>query len=54
VVRLTYIGNIDGNPVVDDDHTEAKWFTLAEIKNMDVSVLDNYFKELVNEGVISL
>jgi ADP-ribose pyrophosphatase YjhB (NUDIX family) len=32
VVRLTYAGEIDGQPVLDTDHTEYGWFALEEMK----------------------
>ena len=54
VVRLTYVGEIEGEPKIDEDHLEAKWFTAEEIKALDASVLDGYFKELVEKGIISL
>ncbi len=54
VVRLTYIGELDGQPVIDDDHLEAKWFSSGEIKTMDISILDSFFKELVDNGVANL
>jgi ADP-ribose pyrophosphatase YjhB (NUDIX family) len=54
VVRLTYLGEIDGNPKIDEDHLEAKWFTGDEIKKMDVSVIDSFFKQLVDDKIINL
>ena len=55
VVRLTYIGEIEGEPNnLGDDHLEVKWFTAQEIKAMDVNILDSYFKELVDRGVVVL
>ena len=33
VVRLTYIGFLEGHLKVNDDHTEAAWFTVEEIKS---------------------
>lgn len=50
VVRLTYIGEIDGNPVIDDDHLEARWFTGEEIKKLEP--LDGYFRELIEQGSV--
>ena len=52
VVRLTYTGEIEGEPIVDEDHTEAKWFSAEEIKTLEN--LDIYFKELFNEGKVIL
>ena len=54
VVRLTYIGDIDGNPVVDDDHLEAKWFTAKELKEMKLDILDSFFKELLDKGIVNI
>ncbi len=51
VVRLTYTGEIEGNPQVDGDHLECRWFSLEEIKEMDSKELDNYFKELLDKGL---
>jgi len=47
VIRLTYIGEIHGEPKLDpDEHSEYGWFTLHEIKNLQG--LDLYFKEVLN------
>lgn len=54
VVRLTYIGNIEGDPKINEEHLEAKWFTPDEIKKIDESKLDSYFKELINNKIINL
>ena len=54
IVRLTYIGSIDGNPKLDEDHVEAGWFTASEIKAMSTVVLDSYFKELLDNQVLDL
>src|SRR3989344_4846192 len=53
VVRLTYVGSITGEPrITDSDHSEWKWFTLAEIKNLGEKELDSFFKELLDKGKI--
>lgn len=54
VVRLTFVGEIDGEPKIDEDHLEAGWFTAEEIKAMDSATLDTFFKELVNKKIITL
>lgn len=47
VVRLTYVGEIHGEPKLDpDEHNEYGWFTLEEVKNLQG--LDLYFKEVLN------
>lgn len=50
VVRLTYIGEIEGEPRLDEDHTEFGWFTLEEMKSLES--LDIYLKELLSRGII--
>lgn len=45
VVRLTYVGQVSGEVVLDSDHTEYKWFSKYEIKNN--AGLDKYFKEVL-------
>jgi 8-oxo-dGTP diphosphatase len=52
VVRLTYTGTIDGNPKIDEEHTEYKWFSGEDIKNL--GEIDKYFKELVLSSQIIL
>ena len=54
VVRLTYIGELDGEPKIDEEHLEAKWFTADEILAMEVAVLDSFFKELIDNKTINL
>ncbi|MDO8474174.1 MAG: NUDIX domain-containing protein [bacterium] len=50
VVRLTYVGTIAGEPKLDNDHTEFRWFTKEELKNIED--LDIYFKELLDNNKI--
>lgn len=50
IVRLTYTAYIDGEPKLDADHTEFKWFTASELKNLEN--LDGYFKELLDKDII--
>lgn len=50
VVRLTYTAHIDGEPQLDGDHTEFKWFTAPELKNLEN--LDDYFKELLESSMV--
>ncbi len=53
VVRLTYVGGIDGRPDLDGDESmEYGWFTAEEIKAMDAAALDSFFKELVDNRII--
>ena len=50
VVRLTYVGTINGEPKLDGDHIEFKWFTIEEMKILEY--LNIYFKELLDNKVI--
>lgn len=45
VVRLTYLGEIEGEPVLDDEHVEYGWFTAQEIRGMEN--LDRYLNEAI-------
>lgn len=53
VVRLTYVGKIDGQPQLDGDHTEFRWFTLEELRELGEERLDVFFKELLDKNVIN-
>jgi len=48
VVRLTYIGKADGEPVLDEEHEDFKWMSVEDLKNLGDS-LDVYFKELLDK-----
>lgn len=54
VVRLTYAGEIEGQPQIDEESLEAKWFSAEELKNVDKGELDKYFNELLEQGTITL
>ncbi len=45
VVRLTYLGEADGEVSLDDENTEYKWFTREELNHIEA--LDSYFKEVL-------
>jgi 8-oxo-dGTP diphosphatase len=49
VVRLTYIGTADGEVKLSDEHSEFRWLTLDEIKNLEP--MDSYFKEVLNKFI---
>ncbi len=51
VVRLTYLGVINGEPKIDGDHLEYQWFSIEEIKKLRAEKLDKYFKTLLDQGV---
>ena len=47
VVRLTYVGFADGEVKLSEEHSDYKWLSLEEIKNLDP--IDKYFKEVLNK-----
>lgn len=52
IVRLTYIGNTFGVPVLDtSENVLHKWVTLEELKEFEN--LDIYAKEIVDLGLIN-
>ena len=44
VVRLTYLGQIEGEPVLDEDHSSYKWLSKDEV--LGEAGLDQYFREV--------
>lgn len=47
VVRLTYVGEISGEPKINpDEHNSFQWFTMEELKSLDK--LDQYLKEVLS------
>lgn len=47
VVRLTYIANIEGEPVLETEHDAFKWLSLEELKVLPG--LDSYVKKVITE-----
>jgi len=50
VVRLTYIGKIEGEPKLDEYHDSYKWVTREELKTE--KGLDQYFKEVLEKFLL--
>lgn len=48
VVRLTYIGQTEGEPQLDEENSSYKWLSAEEIKTQ--TGLDQYAKEVFNRG----
>jgi len=46
IVRITYTGEANGEVILSDEHTDYKWLTLDEIK--DIEPMDSYFKEIIS------
>ena len=52
IVRLTYLANTSGNPILDkSENIESKWLTLEEMKVQED--LDIYVKEILDKGLIT-
>ncbi|HRH24112.1 MAG TPA: NUDIX domain-containing protein [Candidatus Paceibacterota bacterium] len=52
VVRLTYVAEVSGEPVLDGtEHTEYRWVSFDELATLPN--LDAYLAKLVSEGVIT-
>jgi 8-oxo-dGTP diphosphatase len=52
VVRLTYIGTTNGEPVLDpEEHRDYKWVTFAELE--ETESLDTYVQILIQEGALT-
>jgi 8-oxo-dGTP diphosphatase len=45
VVRLTYMGEIEGEPKLDKDHDSYMWLSLKELEKKEG--IDQYFKEIL-------
>ena len=54
VVRLTYTGTTEGEPVISEESLEFGWFTLAEMKAFSREEIDIYVKELLDENLLVL
>lgn len=54
VVRLTFLGELDGEPRIDEEHLEAKWFSAKEIEKIEPNLLDGFFHALLAEKAIIL
>ena len=52
IVRLSYIGNIKGEPSISEEHTESNWFSLDEVKSLPKDKIDIYLKELIDKELI--
>ncbi len=49
VVRLTYIGEIEGEPQLDGDHSSYKWLSIDEVEKQEG--IDQYSREVFNNFV---
>ncbi len=49
VVRLTFMGEIEGDPVLDHEHTEYKWLSKSEV--LAQTNLDPYSREVFEKAI---
>ncbi len=51
VVRISYVGVAKGEPVIDEESLEWKWFLKEEIQALTHEELDRFFKEILDQGI---
>ncbi len=51
IIRLTYVGEAEGEVALNEEHDEHKWFAFDEIR--ELKDLDKYLKEVLEAGLIS-
>ncbi len=54
IVRLTYVGEIEGEPELSEEHTEARWFSAEELSILPANEIDSFFKELLATKILPL
>jgi len=47
VVRLTFVGEIAGEPTLNEDHDEFGWFSIQEMETLDK--LDPFMREILTQ-----
>lgn len=50
VVRLTYFGEIEGTPILNDDHTTFRWLTPFEMTTFQG--IDRYASEIIEKKLL--
>jgi ADP-ribose pyrophosphatase YjhB (NUDIX family) len=50
VVRLSYVANTAGQPILDEENLEYKWVTLEEMQQQED--LDRYVKDIMDQGLL--
>ena len=53
VVRLTSVGNCDGEPTLDYEHDDYSWLSMDQIKNLPEGELDTYVSDVITSGLIT-
>ena len=52
VVRLTYVGYCQEEPILDDEHDEYRWLTIEQMKDLPEGDLDGYVSEIITGGLL--
>ena len=47
IVRLTYLGKVSGEPILDEEHTDFKWLTIPDMKR--IKKLDEFTREIIEK-----
>lgn len=50
IVRLTYEGEANGNPVLNEEHIEYRWLTLKGM--LEIKELDEFTREVIEKGLV--
>ncbi|KKW22513.1 MAG: hypothetical protein A2W52_00120 [Candidatus Taylorbacteria bacterium RIFCSPHIGHO2_02_49_25] len=47
IVRLTFVSSTEGEPVLDEEHTDFRWLTLDEMRQ--IKKLDEFTREVLEK-----
>lgn len=50
IVRLTFLGEIEGQPTLDEEHTEYKWLTFEEM--LHIKEFDEFTREVIEKKLM--
>jgi len=52
IVRLTYVGKVSGEPILDEEHTDFKWLTISEMKK--IKHIDEFTREVLEINFLDI
>ena len=50
IVRLSYVGEAVGEPVLHEEHTDFRWLTLSDMLN--IKELDEFAREVIEQKLV--
>ena len=50
IVRLTYVGKVSGEPILDEEHIDFKWLTIRDMKK--IRNLDEFTREVLEKNLL--